>query len=310
MKPALFVCLLLFYSLRLSAGQLQNYPFVVETVKDSAGQRVVARNNGPAPVSVMVALTASRNVSTDRPFPVHAVVPPGARSVQLARIRPATAGAAYSFRTRSSWLLGDFNARQSPAAIYRLPYPDGLAFHIGQAAGGPLISHKTPDSQYAVDIGMPEGTPVVAARDGLVIDTEANQIRGGRSPDLMGKANAVRIQHRDGTIAVYAHLAHGGVLVRRGQRVKVGMRIGLSGSTGYSSGPHLHFAVQTVLRSGDRLTMLSLPFRFYVGSPPAVFAPRTGMFVTAQYVSPGRIPSAVPAGGKALTLRPGAGSSR
>lgn len=309
LKRVLFACAVVLCSLLASAAQ-QHYPFVVETRKESTGQRIIARNNGPAPVSVQVSITASRNIVADRAFPVYAVVPAGSHSFELARIRPAVTSAAYSFRTQSAWMLGDFNARQSPAAIYRLPYPDGLAFRIGQAAGGPLSSHTTSDSQYAVDIGMPEGTPVIAARDGLVIDTEANQIYGGRSPDLMDKANAVRIQHRDGTIAVYAHLMHGGVNVRPGQRVKAGTQIGLAGSTGYSSGPHLHFAVQTVLRSGARLTMLSLPFRFYVGNPPAVFAPRAGMFVAAQYSSPGRIPSAAPGNGRSGTHRPAAGNPR
>ena len=71
--------------------------------------------------------------------------------------------------------------------------------------------------------------PIIAARAGVVIDTEANQIYGGQSPDMMSKANAVRIQHVDGTIALYAHLAHGGVYVYPGQRVTVGTQIGLAG---------------------------------------------------------------------------------
>lgn len=69
------------------------------------------------------------------------------------------AGAAYSFRTRHTWVLGDFNAAQAPDASYRLPYRDGLAFRIGQAPGGPISTHTTPDSRYAVDIGMPLGAP-------------------------------------------------------------------------------------------------------------------------------------------------------
>lgn len=272
----------------------QDYPFAIAVERDSHGHRIVARNGGLAPVSVSVAIADSRNIAADRPFPLLAVLAAGGGSVELARIRPATSSAPYSFSTRSSWVLGDFNARQSADALYRLPYRDGQAFHIGQApGGGPVSTHTSAESQYAVDIGMPEGTPVVAARDGVVIFTEERQVYGGRSPDLIGKANEVRIQHVDGTIAVYAHLAHRGVFVRPGQIVTAGTPIGLAGSTGYSSGPHLHFVVQTVARTGNGLAMVSLPFRFYVGKPPAIFSPRYGMRAVAQYSAPAPVPVAV-----------------
>jgi murein DD-endopeptidase MepM/ murein hydrolase activator NlpD len=58
-------------------------------------------------------------------------------------------------------------------------------------------------------------------------------------------------------MALYAHLAAGGVLVRVGEHVEAGQHIGLSGNTGYSTAPHLHFAVQ-VNRS---LELQSIRFR-------------------------------------------------
>lgn len=293
MKRVLFAFAALFCSLTLLADQNQNYPFSIETEKEGDGHRIVARNNGPAPISLKLSIVGAHYIAPDRQFPVYAVVPPGGGTLYLARIRPAMTGVGYTFSTQSSWMLGDFNARQSPDAVYRLPYRDGTAFRIGQAPGGPITTHTTPESQYAVDIGMPQGEPVVAARDGTVIYAEANQIYGAQSPDMMTKANEVRIQHVDGTIAIYAHLAHGGVYVHPGQRVTAGMQIGLAGSTGYSSGPHLHFAVQTVTRSGDDLKMVSLPFQFYVGNPPAMFPPQFGMLVSADYSSPSRVPGAV-----------------
>lgn len=293
LKRALFVLVALFCGLSLAAGQYQNYPFSLETEKEGNGHRLVARNDGPAPVSVRVSIADSQNVSSDRPFPLFAVVPPDGGRLYLARIRAAMSSVGYTFRTESSWMLGDFNARQSTDAMYRLPYRDGLAFHIGQSPGGPITTHTSPESQYAVDIGMPEGTPIVAAREGVVIYTEANQTYGGQSPDLMTKANSVRILHVDGTIAVYAHLAHGGVQVYPGQRVAAGTQIGLAGSTGYSSGSHLHFVVQTVERTANGLTMVSLPFQFYVGEPAARFSPQFGMFASAEYASAAEAPRIV-----------------
>jgi murein DD-endopeptidase MepM/ murein hydrolase activator NlpD len=286
-KGIYFLLFTLFFSLNSFAGT--NYPFSVETEKEDNGHRIVARNNGPALVSVKVSLTDSLNISTDRPFPVFAVVPPNGGVVYLARIRPAINRLKYTFYTRHSWILGDFNARQDPNVHYRLPYPDGSAFRIGQAPGGPISTHNSKENQYAVDINMPQGTPVVAARDGVVISTESSYASGGTTPDFLDKANEIQIQHSDGSIAVYVHLAYGGVHVHPGQRVLAGTRIGLSGSTGYSFGPHLHFAVKTVEKKGDNLSTISLPFQFYTGDPPVVFHPQYGMLVSADYTSPGQI---------------------
>ncbi|WP_018990361.1 M23 family metallopeptidase [Aromatoleum toluclasticum] len=267
------------------AAPNDNYPFTVESEPEGDGHRIVARNNGPAPVSVKVALLYSVYATPDREFPVFAVVPPNGGVLHLGRFKRTMSGVGYSFRYSSSWLLGDFNARQSADALYRLPYRDGSGYPIGQAAGGAITTHHSADSAHAVDIVMPQDTPVLAARDGTVIYTEANQRYGGKTPDLLDKANEVRIRHADGTIGVYAHLAHGGVHVYPGQRVAAGEQIGLVGSTGYSSGPHLHFVVQQVVRNGDDLGMASIPFRFYVGNPPVPFRPKSGALIVANYLS-------------------------
>lgn len=276
------------------AGQNDNYPFSIDSEKTPDGHRLVARNAGPAPVSVKVAIINGQYIATDRQFPLYVVVPPGGGTLYLGNVHAAMSGVGYSFQTQYTWTLGDFNASQSPDAIYRLPFRDGSTFPIGQAPGGPITTHHSPDSQFAVDIPMPEGTPVLAAREGTVIYTEANQTYGAQIPDMLSKANEVRIQHIDGTIGIYAHLAHGGVYVYPGQRVNSGQQIGLAGSTGYSSGPHLHFAVQTVRRNGEKLETISLPFSFYVGNPPMVFVPQFGMLAKADYVSPGIIPGSQP----------------
>lgn len=291
----LFFLLFWLLGLACSAGQNDNYPFSIDSEKTPSGHRLVAHNAGPAPVSVKVSILNGQYIATDRQFPLYVVVPPGGGTLYLGNIRAAMSGVGYSFQTQYTWTLGDFNASQSPDAIYRLPFGDGTTFRIGQAPGGPITTHRSPDSQYAVDIPMPEGTPVLAAREGTVIYTEANQTYGAQIPDMLSKANEVRIQHIDGTIGIYAHLAHGGVYVYPGQRVSSGQQIGLAGSTGYSSGPHLHFAVQTIRRNGEKLETVSLPFNFYVGNPPVAFAPQFGMLAKADYVSPGIIPGSQPA---------------
>src|SRR5690606_4338434 len=114
-------------------------------------------------------------------------------------------------------------------------------------------SHFRENNRYAIDVAMPIGTAVRAARNGLVIEAEERHTEASRSG-----WNYVRILHDDGTIAVYGHLKHRGLLVREGEQVKLGQLIASSGNTGFSSGPHLHFVVH---RNGG-MKSLSIPFEF------------------------------------------------
>lgn len=273
------------------AGQNEAYPFSIENEKTANRHRLMATNSGLSPVTVRLSLLDTQHVSADRIFPVYAVVPPGGMPINMGEIKPSMTNVGYSFRTNYTFMLGDMNATPSPDAMYRLPYRDGSTYTIGQAPGGPISTHTRPDSQYAVDIPMPEGTPILAAREGLVIAVKANQVNGAQTADMLDKANEVKILHADGTMASYVHLAHGGVLAYPGQRVVAGQQIGLAGSTGYSSGPHLHFAILTVRKNGDQIETVSLPFRFYVGSPPTTFVPQTGMLARADYAATVPIPS-------------------
>jgi len=179
---------------------------------------------------------------------------------------------------------------QGAAALYRLPYPDGAAFMISQAPGGFISTHTTRATRNAVDFAMPRGTPVLAAREGIVIAAEWRHDSGGQRTDLIAKGNIVRVRHADGTIGNYAHFMHAGVAVEVGEAVPAGKILGYSGSTGYSSGPHLHFGVTREVRAGGTVQEVSVPLTFYIGDPPVAFAPRVGLAVTASYASPAEPP--------------------
>ncbi|MRJ18954.1 M23 family metallopeptidase [Pseudomonas haemolytica] len=141
-----------------------------------------------------------------------------------------------------------------PQQAYRYPFPwRGGPFRLTQGPNG-SFSHTDAKSRYAMDIAMPEGTPVIAARAGVVVKIGNDQL--GRGPDPSG--NFVRVQHDDGTQGVYLHLKQGSVSVRAGQRVAVGSPLALSGNTGNSSGPHLHFVVQRATEAG----LVSIPYEF------------------------------------------------
>lgn len=96
------------------------------------------------------------------------------------------------------------------------------------------------------DFAVPSGTKVVAAHGGTVVKAGANGAGDGPA-----YGNAVVIKHGNGRYSQYAHLSRIGVKV--GQVVRTGQRIALSGSTGNSSGPHLHFEIRTTANYGSAI---------------------------------------------------------
>ena len=111
---------------------------------------------------------------------------------------------------------------------YRLPWKAGVGYRISQGAQG-SFSHNGVYDRYAVDFALPSGTQVLASRDGVV--------KG--SGWISGGGNYVLIQDASGFCQEYFHLS--GYSVRAGQKVAQGAPIARSGSTGHSTGPHLHF---------------------------------------------------------------------
>jgi murein DD-endopeptidase MepM/ murein hydrolase activator NlpD len=178
----------------------------------------------------------------------------------------------YGFR----YLPGDPDAKHSPAYPYRVPVAVASNHRISQAYPD-VMTHTYPDSYYAVDMAMPIGTDIFAARAGIVFSIASNNYRAGADEQRDGSAaNVVRILHADGTYAIYAHLNRSTIRVEPGDKVQRGEYIADSGNTGFSSGPHLHFAV--LRNAGMRIE--SVPFTFQ-GANASVLMPATGMVLTA-----------------------------
>jgi murein DD-endopeptidase MepM/ murein hydrolase activator NlpD len=157
-----------------------------------------------------------------------------------------------------------------------VPFAISTNYRVTQAFPE-VITHQAPDSFHAVDIAMPIGTNVFAARAGIVFDVASENYAGGTDREEHGQlANVVQILHDDGTFAIYAHLNWNSIRVRPGQRVARGQYIADSGNTGFSSGPHLHFAV---LRNRG-LELESVPVRFEGADSDGV-VPATGAILTA-----------------------------
>ncbi|MBC7629426.1 M23 family metallopeptidase [Ferruginibacter sp.] len=139
-------------------------------------------------------------------------------------------------------LIGSRVTKNIDTYTYNLPFKKGTKHRIVQGYGG-LFSHK---NIAALDFYMPEGTPVCAAREGVIYTFEDDSDEGGPFPGYEKKANFIIVKHNDGSFGCYWHLKKNGVVVKSGLVAK-GQLIGYSGSTGFTLSPHLHFSVKRKL---------------------------------------------------------------
>lgn len=208
----------------------------------------------PGGVEMELRLVDAVNVHAVPALPLRVVLGPGDRR-RVVMLLPKDASLPSSYGLGLKAVPGRPLVRAAVQPYrYASPIPRGVKFGLGQGAGGP--THRQPQSRYAVDFDVPDGTPVVAARGGIITDVIMNFTKGGLEPQYDGKANLIRIEHDDGTMALYVHLAPASAVVSVGDRVVAGQPLARSGHTGYASGPHLHFAVQI----NEGLRLVSIPF--------------------------------------------------
>ena len=167
------------------------------------------------------------------------------------------------------WTLGDPTAKPTEQ-LYNLPVPTKTCHAISQGFNG-RFTHHDDYNQYAVDIVLPVGTPIQAAREGTVVMVKDDYHMGGVNDYFLDKANYVRVLHADGTFAVYLHILLGSAVVKLGDHVEKGTVLARSGSSGFSSGPHLHFVIVKNAGMGTK----SIPFNF-IDSTGQPFVPTEG----------------------------------
>ncbi len=108
----------------------------------------------------------------------------------------------------------------------------------------PAPFHKTfRRMKHCIDFAMPENTPVLAARDGIVLQCRDSLWANYTDPKYAKRCNFIIILHADGEESHYVHLQHGSACVTVEQCVRAGQMIARSGQTGYATYPHLHFGV-------------------------------------------------------------------
>ena len=232
-------------------------PTIRMTDRRRAGEvDLVAINTFEVPIEVILQITEADNLNHRVGDVIRHVFAATADEV-VATVTSAQPGG-WSFAYQARFVIGDPQARHRPPVPYRAPFAAASQYPISQAFPGKL-SHFAAANRYAVDIQMPVGTPIYAARGGTVIDQATHFFANGTDLAKDGpRANLVRIVHDDGSIAVYAHLNWDSIRVRIGDEVAEGQYIADSGNTGFSTGPHLHFDVQL----NREMELVSVPFRF------------------------------------------------
>jgi murein DD-endopeptidase MepM/ murein hydrolase activator NlpD len=198
-------------------------------------------------VGLGMALACSGN--TTAPTPIPAPVPPAVPS-----------------STVLQWPLAGGDGRDWVINNYvDLDATGGTRDYTGGSGSGA----KTYDGHNGIDIDVPNFrwmdaglSSVLAAASGVVLTVVDNE--PDRNTSCLGNANLVRVRHADGLVAIYGHLKKGSAAVSVGQEVPAGAILGIVGSSGCSTAPHLHFELR------DAANRVVDPFRDGMwAAPPA-----------------------------------------
>ena len=142
---------------------------------------------------------------------------------------------------------------QNSDSPYVLPWEIGKTFVMGQVNCSDYSHSRGSYNQFAYDIPMPIGTNLVAVQSGKVVGVVENfEDAQDGVIDRSLSANYISIEHPDGARALYLHLTINGALKSVGDNVNQGEVIALSGNSGWSSEPHLHFQLNECIDTDDR----------------------------------------------------------
>lgn len=228
----------------------------IQALPGSQSLVYMARNQSVVPATVGLHFERIRNLESSTPDTVRRIVFPGQSEV-LSRLWVVDPEERIRVRPVVTVDLGNDSAVHRPPEPYALPFGGTEPRQLVSGYGGPTHLNE---NHYSFDFGMPEGTPILAARGGVVAYVQDGFTRGGLTPDLIERANLVVVGHDDGTLASYGHLQEG-IPVSVGDSVRRGQLLGWSGSTGFSGQPHLHFHVGKRMMGGENRT---IPVQFEV----------------------------------------------
>lgn len=240
----------------------------VDAIDQGGNVELRARNLREYPITFTLSVR-TRNLQVDGPKTVTQTLAPN-QSEQIMLLSSTDDWHEGNYRYSLDWAVGDKDAVHDDDHLYSLPYASGRSYRLLQGYGS-RFSH-TGLEEFAIDLNMRVGTPVHAARAGVVARVEESHSKGCWEDGCGKYANYIIILHSDNTTGAYYHLQHDGVLVAVGERVSQGQKIAYSGNTGHTTMPHLHFAVYRATEKGNTQ---SIPVRFK-GADGIINRPRRG----------------------------------
>lgn len=200
-------------------------PAKILTGRGTFDHEITATNHGDAPVSVAISIeNGSHDVSADKALPYYAIVPAHSDLV-LVRLSTKSKEAGSRLKYNYVWSVGDYTANHNCRESYNFPFGENVRAFATVANR----ANETPYTRNAVVFTLPKGTPVLTARNGVVI-----QIGSDRKLDIL---------HEDSTIASYHHLEKIGDYVVVGKRVTTQDVIGIAGVSENDKEAHMQLTV-------------------------------------------------------------------
>ena len=239
----------------------------VDAVNEGGNVELRARNLREYPITYTLGIR-SRDVAVDGPRVVTSTLAPN--QSEKIMVLNGNGDERPDYRYSFDWTVGNMHAVHDDDHVYSWPYASGRSYRVLQGYGS-RFSH-TGLEEFAIDFDMAVGTPVHAARSGVVARVEESHSKGCWEDGCGRYANYIVILHSDGTTGEYYHLQQHGALVEVGDAVTQGQQIGFSGNTGHTTMPHLHFAVYRATEWGNTQ---SIPVRFE-GADGMIKRPRRG----------------------------------
>jgi len=195
--------------------------------------------------------------SIEEHFETNSVIEGNTFKKRLAQFVPLNIYKPFEFKKVPKFIISKgniWNTTYDANYEYDLPFKSKEMFLVAQGYDGSL-SHR---NQNALDFEMPLGTEVLAAREGIVMDVKQDSYTGCPDISCAKYGNYIKIIHTDGTIAEYYHIQMNGSKVKAGDTVQKGQTIALSGNTGWSTGPHLHFMCYLPRPKGRNISLKTL----------------------------------------------------
>ena len=268
--------LAVFILLSVNILPAENVIKIYSEARKGGGFDLYGDNTDLIPYHVELSFTKLENLSSNQKIPYTFVLPSRSDKNYILSLTPPN-NDRYSFNFIFYYYKGDpWTVHHNDFYHYLFPFAHGAKYRIDQGYNG-ASTHKG-NSAYSLDFGLDIGTPVHAAREGLVCGVKEDSNIGGPEEKFAEYGNYIEIYHSDGSFATYVHLKQNGALVEPGDMVKAGDLIGYSGNTGLSSGPHLHFAVSIPVLKGTK----TIPVQFLNYDLQPV-SPQQGLYYYATH---------------------------